>query len=187
MTNHIYQKYNLWHWELWNTSIINRKKPLLRELANLKLDGITPNKQDVVMNVITEVGLEEYGKRNLIQSKGGSLSKNTHCVVGTGTRIESPSDESLQNEIGRKLITDMGSVSGNEQYVTSWQSDEVSVTDPIVTEAGIYSNQWTQDGTTYDPILMLRTTTTSTFTIAVDNTLTITITSITSNGTHTNN
>ena len=184
--NHIYQKYNLWHWELWNSSIINNHNNLLSELENLRND-IKPIQSNKVLNVITEKGLEEYARRNLIQSKGGSLSKNTHCVVGTGTTGESPSDESLENEIGRKLITDMSSISGTEQYVTSWQSDEVSETDPKISEAGIYSNQWTQDSTTYDPILMLRSTTTSSFTVAVDNTLTITITSITSNGSHTQN
>lgn len=86
------------------------------------------------VNILTNVGMNEMGKRSTAESS----TTNTHHAIGTGTTTETISDTTLETEVGRKVIGTRNVVNQTERYSTAFTSADLTVAAPQnISEAGI--------------------------------------------------
>lgn len=113
---------------------------LFDEIANTDRNTvIRPNQEPSVrMNILTNGGMKEMGKR----SSGESASVNLYLNTGTGTTAEAATDDttysnSLQTEKSRTLLASKATVDQQERYSGSINDGDVTGEPLNITEAGL--------------------------------------------------
>ena len=128
--SHTVQIQNKWYFQIWETSQINQKKNLLKEIDSLNHDLHLHPKHE--LNLITQKGLEEIAKNRVPTT---TKTTNSHLAIGTGTTEETQADTALETEVARKAIVSSSAFSNTERYATAFNHDGTN--DYDITEAGI--------------------------------------------------